>query len=363
MAKKYITQDMQRKKTLADIFTLILDRGQTTRRQIEGETGFSWGTVSAAVAHLSELGYIKEGKSASTGAGRTTGCLRPAADGYASIGVDINRSGLTYAVMALDSHVIHSQQYPFSAETQAELLAQVEQLCQQAIDWCAAQGLAVFSLGVAMQGTVDSRQVVAVRFPHVADWQPYGLREQLSRRFALPVYLGHDPTCMLLGELYRERCDSCVLVRVDDGIGMAIALDGRILDDTDRLELGHTLAVPEGRPCSCGQCGCLEAYASLSALPAVARETGDLFTAPTRYHEELMTAGEHLSVALYNIYVLFHPQQLILTGRATRLDAFTQGALSRLHQLPLTVTVDPEISAAQGAAAEAIRSAVKALQL
>ena len=63
MAKKYLTQDRLKKNTLADIFVFILEKKQTTRREIEYETGFSWGTVSANVAFLLENGYIKEEKS------------------------------------------------------------------------------------------------------------------------------------------------------------------------------------------------------------------------------------------------------------------------------------------------------------
>ena len=63
MAKKYITQDRLKKNTLADIFIFILEKKQTTRREIEYETGFSWGTVSANVAFLIEKGYVKEEKS------------------------------------------------------------------------------------------------------------------------------------------------------------------------------------------------------------------------------------------------------------------------------------------------------------
>ena len=52
MSKKYITQDKLKKNTLADIVIFILEKKQTTRREIEHETGFSWGTVSANVAFL-----------------------------------------------------------------------------------------------------------------------------------------------------------------------------------------------------------------------------------------------------------------------------------------------------------------------
>ena len=73
MAKRYITQGTQKQNTLSDIFTIILEKGRTTRREIEYETGYSWGTVSSSVALLMEKGYVTEEKSEQPGGvGRTT---------------------------------------------------------------------------------------------------------------------------------------------------------------------------------------------------------------------------------------------------------------------------------------------------
>ena len=365
MAKKYITQERLKKNTLSDIFILILEKKQTTRREIEYETGFSWGTVSANVAFLIEKGYIKEEKSEQSGvAGRTTYLLRPTSNSVASIGLDINRSGLSCEIVALDSRVIRSFESEFTAQTQADVLAQSEELCQRAINWCAENGLRIFSLGIAIQGSVNGRLGISMRFPNIDDWQAYSIKEHFAKKFSLPVYLGHDPKCMLLGETYRERCDDCILIRIDNGIGMSVSLDGKILDDTERFELGHTLAVPGGRRCSCGKEGCLEVYGTLSAISATAKnDIGSLFKSPEKFEAELKEAGAYFSKALYNVYTLFKPQKLILTGNATELDCFIESAISPLHDECVDIVVDPEISAAYGAAVESVKSAIRSFIL
>ena len=75
MAKRYITQDILKKNTLADIFIFILNKKQTTRREIEYETGFSWGTVSANVSLLIEKGYVTEEKSEQSSVGITSSSM------------------------------------------------------------------------------------------------------------------------------------------------------------------------------------------------------------------------------------------------------------------------------------------------
>lgn len=359
MAKKYITQDRLKKNTLADIFIFILGKKQTTRREIEYETGFSWGTVSANVAFLVEKGYIKEEKSEQSGvAGRTTYLLKPASNGTVSIGLDINRSGLSCEIVALDSRVIQKFQGEFTAQTQSDVIKQADELCMTAVDWCMENDLRVFSLGIAIQGAVNGRLGMSMRFPGIPDWQTHNIKDHFGKKFNLPVYLGHDPKCMLLGEMSRKKQDDCVLVRIDDGIGMSVALDGAILDDTERLELGHTLAVPNGRPCSCGKRGCLEAYASLLTMTDT-QNTDELFQAPEAFEGAIREAGGYLAVALYNTYTLFKPQTLILTGKATGLEPFTKSAVSLLKEENLDIQINPEISAAYGAAVESMKSAIK----
>ena len=351
MAKKYITRDTLKKNTLADIFIFIINKKQTTRREIEFETGFSWGTVSANVSFLLEKGYITEKKSEqNTGAGRTTYLLQPTDKHIVSIGLDINRSGYSCEVITLDSQVIHSFSSEFRAKTQADVMMHAESLCQTVLNWCKEQSLQVFSLGIAMQGSVNGKLGLSLCFPNIPDWQAFNIKEHFSKKFHLPVYLGHDPKCMLLGEMHQKSCDDSILIRVDEGIGMAVSLDGKILDDTERLELGHTLTVPNGRLCSCGKKGCLEAYASLSAVSSA---DADVFA------NEVTTAGGYLSSALYNMYVIFRPQKMILTGKATKLVPFTQSATSLLSGQNVQITIDPDISAAYGAAVEAMKSAIR----
>lgn len=365
LARKYITQDRLKKKTLADIFLLILESKQATRRQIEYETGFSWGTVSANAALLLEKGYILERKCAQSGAaGRSTYTLCPAPDPFVSIGLDINCTGLSCEIVSLDATVKHLLAAPFTAVTQAEVLRQADSLFQAALDWCNREGLRVFSVGIAMQGSVDGRAGLSLRFPRIADWQICNIKEYFTKKYGFPVYLAHDPKCMLLGEMSRQPVDNCVLVRLDDGIGLAVSLDGRIMDDTQRLELGHTIAVPEGAACGCGSRGCLEAYA---AIPAIARSANtsaeQLFNDPHRFRSHLEAAGKHLSVALFNTVKLFHPQKLILTGKAAALEPFVQSAVSLVRGRELDIHVDPGISAAYGVAVEAMKSAVKAYHI
>ncbi len=361
MAKKYVTQGTLKKTTLADILIFILERKQTTRREIEYETGFSWGTVFSHVAFLLEKGFIIEEKSEQHNVGRATCFLKPNPGGIVSIGLDINRTGFSCEVVGLDSSTKQTFQSGFCAETQAEVIVRAEEVCQRAIDWCEARNLRVFSLGIAIQGAVNGRTGVSMGFPGIPDWYPCNLKEHFAGKFELPVYLGHDPKCMLLGEMHRQKLIDCVLIRIDDGIGMAVCLDGKILDDTERLELAHVIAVPGGKMCACGKQGCLEAYASIPSMAKVANvNPAELFVNPEKSREILIEGGERMAIALYNMVVLFKPQKLILTGTAIRLSSYMECAVSKLREENVEIITAPNVSAAFGAAVESTKSAVRA---
>ena len=362
--KKYITQDTLKKNNTADILTFILERGGATRREIEWETGFSWGTVSSNAALLIERGYLIEEKSESTGsAGRSTCRLVPNGEGVVSIGLDINRTGLVAQIVGLDLSVKESISEPFCAKTQKELITQAEELCARAIDMCEGK-YRVFSIGIALQGAVDGKVGFSLRFPGICDWTPYNIKERFESRFFLPVYLGHDPKCMLIAEQCKKKYSDAVLVRIDEGIGMAVSQDGRILDDTERLELGHTVAVRGGELCSCGKRGCLEAYSSVNGICRRADIASErLLDEPKNYLDLISEAAEHLGLALYNICVLFRPQKLVLTGRGLEIDEYVSGIIERFSFEGVELEIDRDISAAFGAAAESMRSAIRSLNM
>ncbi len=345
--KKYITQDKLKRNTAADIFAFILERGETTRREIEFETGFSWGTVSANVAYLLEKEYIKERKITNSGVGRATYALVLNGN-VVSVGVDINRSGLKAEVVGLDLSVKQTFFQPFTAENQEQALNLAEELCNRALDWCAGK-YKTLSLGIAVQGAVNGKEGLSLRFPRM-DWQPCNLKERFCAAFDLPVYLAHDPRCMLMAHLCKKKHKDCVLVRVDEGVGMAVSQDYKLLDDTDRLELGHIITASG------------ELLEDVASIRGISQKTGKPFE--QSFSSDCFKEGVvSLKSALFNACVLFRPQVLVLTGRAFEYSEFSAPLLNGLSDLGVKVEVDVSLSAAFGVAAQSMKSAVKSLEV
>jgi glucokinase len=96
------------------------------------------------------------------------------------------------------------------------------------------------------------------------------LREELGRRFGVPVYVDNDANCAGLAEAHMVGVSHLVMLTLGTGVGGGVVIDGMIFRGAHGLgaELGHIAVNPDGPPCpgNCPNRGCLEAYCSGQAL-------------------------------------------------------------------------------------------------
>ncbi|MFE2587022.1 ROK family protein [Streptomyces sp. NPDC059378] len=125
--------------------------------------------------------------------------------------------------------------------------------------------------GVAVPGIVDEQQGIAAYAANLG-WRDVPLRDLLTERLGgIPVALGHDVRTggLAEGRIGAGRgADRFLFVPLGTGIAGAIGLDGRVEAGAHGFagEIGHVVVRPGGTPCPCGQRGCLERYASASAV-------------------------------------------------------------------------------------------------
>lgn len=365
--KKYYTKDRQKQKNLSDILRFVVEKQETTRREIERETGFSWGTVSQNVAQLLEDGYLKEENQSDKNVGRNTSVLKLNGAHVAAIGMDVNLSGITVQIVGFDLSQIYEVKVPFEADSQQELLELIRKLCHDAITYCADR-YRILSIGIAFQGNVDVKNGISIRFPQFPEWEPVKVKELFEEEFGIFTYLEHDPKCLLFAKSISHKINDGILLRVDNGIGLSVIQDGKILNDSGRMELGHTIAVPDGEVCTCGRKGCLEAYSSIRGIVRRLHTPYDKLLIYAQDSQEIAAAfaeaAEYLAVALYNVCMLFAPQRIILTGKLIQeQELFTNHLIEAFRKLDGTeeieMEVDLHISASFGVAVQSIKEAIK----
>ena len=135
----------------------------------------------------------------------------------------------------------------------------------------------VESIGVSAAGFISSDRQTILATPNIAGWNGVNLNKELTEILGKRIVLENDANAAAWGEFKfgagRGRND-LMLLTLGTGVGGGLILDGSLFRGAFGIgaELGHLRIVPDGHLCGCGMRGCLEQYASGSALLRHARE-------------------------------------------------------------------------------------------
>ena len=128
----------------------------------------------------------------------------------------------------------------------------------------------ISSIGIGSAGQIDRQNGIILGAPNL-DCYDFDIKRILTDKFNIPVYAGNDVEIAAIGEQKfgaGKGCDDFVCVFVGTGIGSSIVKNGKIIYGSTGTagEIGHIIVDLNGRQCGCGAHGCLEAYASRSAI-------------------------------------------------------------------------------------------------
>jgi glucokinase len=196
----------------------------------------------------------------------------------AVIGVDVGNTRLTAAIVTLDGDMKAMLRRPTRASEGANACyRQIEEMLLALLSEAEKQSIAILGIGVGFGGPVDHESGTIIRSHHVLGWSGFPMRQMLSDRFGIPVFLDNDANAGALGELLfgaAKGQKNVLYVNIGTGIGGAIIADGRLLRGERNLagEIGHITVVRGGPRCGCGKHGCLEAVASGTGIARRAME-------------------------------------------------------------------------------------------
>jgi len=128
----------------------------------------------------------------------------------------------------------------------------------------------IVGVGVGVPGIIDSTHGI-VTYSGNLKWFDLPLKKILEDSLGLPVKITNDANAAALAEAkfgLGNKYKSFLMITLGTGIGSGIVIDGKMYAGNfgKGAEFGHSLLVMDGRQCSCGRKGCLEAYASATAL-------------------------------------------------------------------------------------------------
>ncbi len=132
-------------------------------------------------------------------------------------------------------------------------------------------------IGIGVPGIIDMQSGLLRESPNLPGWADYPVRAEIERRLSTMVILENDANVAALGEKWlgaAKDFDDMVMLTLGTGVGGGLVIGGKIWHGMNGMagEFGHNTVEPEGYPCKCGNRGCLEQYASATAIVHMARE-------------------------------------------------------------------------------------------
>lgn len=236
---------------------------------LAAETGLTRAAITLITRELLAEGLITE----SAVSARTTGapvplCVNP--DAACAAGVFWTRSSCMLGIADFSGKVLEQHEIPLRAPDGLALLkTELQKLLSSYAD------RRIAGIGVSAPGPVDAAGGVILNPPYFGDWHNTAVGPYLSSALGLPVYLEKDACVLALYHLGTGDSRDFLLLLLDSGIGSGVVSGGRLLVSCGHYtsELGHISVVFGGKPCGCGNRGCLEAYASIPNLLADSKTT------------------------------------------------------------------------------------------
>ena len=260
------------------------------------------------------------------------------------IGIDLGGTNIAVGAVNERHEIIARCSVPTGAERPAQ--AVIADMCAAVEEALRRAGLTAAdcaSIGIGSPGTCDPETGVVARAYNLG-WKDVPVCRMLTEHFGLPAHLGNDANCAALAEVVAGAAAGrrdVVLITLGTGVGGGIIIGGKIYAGMRGAgaELGHTVLVLDGEPCTCGRRGCWEAYSSATALirqacQAAARHPDSLlarladvngktvFDAADRGDETARAVVDrycdYLGAGLVNIVNALAPEVILIGGGISR---------------------------------------------
>ncbi len=193
------------------------------------------------------------------------------------LGIDIGGTNIACGIVNEECEIIaRSKVRTNSPRPYAEILADIIRAGELACEEAGIAPSQLDSIGMGCPGTCNQDTGV-VEYSNNLGFKNAPLRPDVERHFGIKTYLGNDADAAAFGEYCAgsaKGADSAVVITLGTGVGSGIIIGGKIYSGSNFAggEIGHTVIVVDGRPCTCGRKGCFEAYSSATGLVNTTRE-------------------------------------------------------------------------------------------
>lgn len=335
-----------RKTDPFNLLRLVYTNGPLSRTDIAERVEVAPSYVSGIVSQALQRGLVLEQGFVPSKGGRRRILLGINPGLAQMIGIDFGRRNIRIVVADFAGKILDYRPFGWEASKGRD---HVLQLVDTVLKDLLPKYPAIAAIGIAHSGVISRQEGKVLFFPQVSGWEETPIKQMFEKQYGFPTVVEDAVRAMATMEHrfgYGKDRRNFVYMSVGMGIGSAIFVDGRLYAGNDGLagELGHVTVREDGGLCSCGNRGCLELYASGSAIIEMVREalrqgvTSSLtdevgskldelsveqIATAAQSHDRLAErilseAGSYLGAALATVVNLLNPERIILSGKVPR---------------------------------------------
>jgi len=267
--------------------------------------------------------------------------------------MDIGGTFIKYSLVDINGTVVGLKKKKTSKEGKEGLLAQVFDIIEEMLN--SANGGNVIGIGISSAGQVNHwRGEVLSATDNLPGWVGIDLKSIIENKYNTTCQIDNDVKCAALGEMHfgaAKNVKDFVCITIGTGVGGAIVENGRLLRGNNGIagEVGHMVIRKGGRKCNCGNYGCYEQYASVTALKAtVAKklrktylpyDTGvewlfERYNEDERLRAVIDRYAEDIALGIVSLVSIANPSYVIIGGAVSScellMDKVTELAYERV---------------------------------
>lgn len=331
------------------VFELLRLEGPLTRSAIAAATGLTPPTVASILRTLEMQNLVQAGAAVATG-GRKAFTYSLNRQVLQVIAVDVQVHQIRGAVVDIAGNLSDLLTWPAEyGPATVPFTGQLESMVHTLYERMRSRQQEPVAIGISLPVFLAEPDGTVLFAPSLGG-EGLPVVRPLESRYRVPVYADNDARIGVLSEVWWKRQhqgDTVVYLVADHGVGSGVYINGEILRGKHGTvgDIGHAVIDPRGRPCRCGQIGCLETFVSFFAIRELLEQAGvdtqpfqslyQIVSAALEGNEPirraLSIAADYLAVAISILNVLLSPDTIYLGGALEQAWDIIEPAVRRLQ--------------------------------
>ncbi len=258
------------------------------------------------------------------------------------IGIDLGGTNIAAGIVDEVGNIIHKDETPTGVGRPFEtIIKDMASLVERIIHDSGLTKGDIKAIGIGSPGLPD-KDKGTISFANNLGWHNVPLRDELQKYFDIPIYIENDGNTAGYAEAVAGACKGAtnsITLTLGTGIGSGIIIDGKPYSGSHSVgaELGHLIVQVDGHPCTCGNRGCWERYASATALIREGKKAaknnqesliyksvdGDLDKITAKTVIDAAKEGDEVALKIFDEYIYY-----LAMGIITIINSFDPGIIA-----------------------------------